>query len=117
MNFGIEAAGARTAENSAGGGPEKLRRACQEFESILVSRLFASMRATVPKNPLFHGGSAEDLFTSMHDEQMARQLSAQRGFGLARLLFERLSGQGAGENETEHHHGRRTAAKGSADGN
>jgi Rod binding domain-containing protein len=52
------------------------------------------MRATVPKNPLFGGGQAETLFSSMRDEEMAREISAQGGFGLSRLLFERL-GRGA----------------------
>ena len=72
---------------------QKLRHACSELESLFIFHLFKEMRATIPKTGFLSGGKGEELYTSMLDAQVARELAAERGMGLSRLLVERLEGK------------------------
>ena len=49
----------------------RLREACAELEALFISYLFKEMRATVPKSEFISGGKAEELYTSMLDNQVA----------------------------------------------
>lgn len=71
--------------------PRKLKEACSELESLFVFYLVKEMRATVPKSGLLGGGKTEEMYTSMMDVQLARDISAKRGIGIASILFEKLS--------------------------
>jgi flagellar protein FlgJ len=70
---------------------QKLKKACEDFESIMVTYLFKSMRQTALKADTEDFGSGKDLYEGMMDEALATQLSRQDGLGLARLLYEQLS--------------------------
>jgi len=69
----------------------KLKKACEDFEAIMVTYLFKSMRQTSLKADTEEFGSSKDLYEGMMDETLATQLSHQRGLGLARLLYEQLA--------------------------
>jgi len=81
--------------------PGRLRRACQDFESIFIYTLLKTMRAGLaqPQGMGLHSG----LYTSMGDLEVARFLARGRGIGLADLVFEQLNasldepGAGAGK--------------------
>jgi flagellar protein FlgJ len=66
----------------------ELRKACAEFESLFMNYLLKEMRSTVPESGLVSGGTAESIYTSMMDAQMAREIAFSRGIGMADL-FER----------------------------
>jgi Rod binding domain-containing protein len=70
---------------------QKLKKACEDFEAIMVTYLFKSMRQTSLKSETEEFGSTKDLFEGMLDETLATQLSHQQGLGLARLLYEQLA--------------------------
>ena len=70
---------------------QKLKKACEDFEAIMITYLFKSMRQTSLKTETEEFGSCKDLFEGMMDETLATQLSHQQGLGLARLLYEQLS--------------------------
>jgi len=70
---------------------KKLKTACEDFEAIMVTYLFKSMRQTALKSETEDFGSGKDLFEGMMDETLATQLSHQQGLGLSRLLYEQLS--------------------------
>jgi len=70
---------------------KKMKDACREFESLFVYQMLKEMRATVPKTGLFGGGRAEEVFTSMLDEQLSRELSREKGIGLSGLLLHQLN--------------------------
>ena len=80
--------------NAKGGKDEKqaLRKACQEFESLFTEQLLAVMRKSVPKCDLLGDRKEEDLYMSLFDQELAVQLSKERGMGLADMLFEQLKG-------------------------
>lgn len=61
----------------------RLKKTAQEFEAMLYQMMFKSMRATIQKNPMFHGGATEDTFQEMTDLETAKAIANARSFGLA----------------------------------
>jgi flagellar protein FlgJ len=49
-----------------------------------------TMRDTVPKGGLLNSSPEQELFTSMHDEELAKSLSQAGGIGLGKLMVEQL---------------------------
>ena len=68
----------------------RLKEACRELESLFIGHLLKEMRATVTKSGFLSGGRAEELYTSMLDGQLAKELADKGGIGLAALLLEDL---------------------------
>ena len=77
---------------TAGTRPESLREVARSFEAVFAGILLRSMRATVGKSGLFHGGRGEELFTDLLDQSFA-QAATQRGggFGVAELIRQQLA--------------------------
>jgi len=70
----------------------RLTNACADFEAIFVQQLFKTMRASVPESNLMHGGRAEELYTSMLDQQVADQMAHGQGsIGLANQMQNKLA--------------------------
>jgi Rod binding domain-containing protein len=67
-----------------------LREACSEFEALFINLLLKELRATVGKSGLMDGGRAEEVYTGMMDTEMARDLAAKGGIGLAAILYRQL---------------------------
>ena len=74
--------------NDENGG--RLREACSEFEALFINLLLKELRATVGKSGLMDGGRAEEVYTGMMDTEMARDLAAKGGIGLAAILYRQL---------------------------
>jgi flagellar protein FlgJ len=88
----VDPAGLAELRSAAGrDDPEALLAAARQFEALLVGKMLESMRATVPENPLT-GGRDVATFQSMLDTEMAQELVAGRGFGLAEALVRELGG-------------------------
>ena len=73
-----------------------LREACTEFESLFIYQVMKQMRKTLPQTKLIDGGKGEEIFTSMMDEELSRQMSSRQGMGLKDVLVEQLSGKREG---------------------
>jgi len=73
--------------------PEGLRAATKEFEAFVLYQLMQSMRKTVEKNPLFHGGAGEEVFEDMLDQELTRQLAHAGGIGIGEVLYRQLERQ------------------------
>jgi flagellar protein FlgJ len=69
---------------------EKLSILAREFESIFTNQMLKTMRSTISKNDLINGGPAEEMFTSMLDEEMAREMAFSQNSGLSKALEEQL---------------------------
>jgi peptidoglycan hydrolase FlgJ len=74
---------------------QKLKKACEDFEAIMVTYLFKSMRETSMRSePEGEGeefASGKGLYESMMDEAVAGELSHSQGLGLAKLLYKQLA--------------------------
>ena len=77
----------------------ELKKACKNFEAIILQQMLTAMRRTVPKDGLLQGGYAGDMYQSMYDEGLAKQMASDRGIGLADTLYQQLSGVA----QTSHH--------------
>jgi|GEM_PF-2044552 len=79
------------------GGVEKkdtsLKEAAVELECLFIEYLLKEMRATIPKSGLLSGGKAEDMYTSMMDHHLARELAMKGGIGISSLLMNELDRQ------------------------
>jgi flagellar protein FlgJ len=71
---------------------QRLGKACADFEAIFVEQLFKTMRASVPESELLNGGRAEEIYTSMLDQQIAQEMAHGQGsVGLADQMRNKLT--------------------------
>lgn len=71
-----------------------LEKACREFESIFTYQLLKSMRRTVEKCDLFHGGQGEEIYESLLDMELSKGMTGAGPNSLASLLYRQLAGTG-----------------------
>ena len=69
---------------------EKGRRACKEFESILLYQMLSTMRKAFDSEGESSTDFGGDVFKSMIDEQLSTALARAGGIGLAKLLEQGL---------------------------
>lgn len=72
---------------------KRLKDACAEFESLFIYQMVKQMRRTIVKSGLNDGGKGEEIFTSMMDEELSKQMSSRQGLGLKDVLMEQLTGR------------------------
>ncbi len=70
---------------------KKLRKACHDFEALMLKQLLTSMRKSIPKDGILHGGYASDMYQSMQDDALAQEMAKGRGMGLGDSLYRQLS--------------------------
>ena len=70
---------------------QQLRKACKEFESVLLNMMYKQMKATVPKSDLIPSDMGKDIFESMLDEKLMVEASNSKGVGLSDMLYKQLS--------------------------
>jgi flagellar protein FlgJ len=72
---------------------KKLRKACADFESILLYQMFKTMRTTVPQSGLTGKATGKDTYEMMMDQKISEELAKKGGMGLQKVLFNQLNGQ------------------------
>ena len=85
---------------SSGEGPKskeidegKLRKVCADFESIFIAQMLKVMRQTIPKSGLLDGGSQQDVYLSLFDEELSKSFSRRGGVGLGKILYQHIVNQ------------------------
>ena len=71
--------------------PEKLMEVCKDFESIFLNMMLKQMRRTIPESDLVEKSFAREMYESMQDEELAKEMSRGQGIGLAQELYKQLS--------------------------
>lgn len=76
---------------------QRLREACEGFESIFVQKLWKQMRTNVPKEGYLHSKD-EEFWQDMFDKELSQKMTKAGGIGLSDMLFEQLQSklEGAG---------------------
>jgi len=69
---------------------KQLKSLSKQFESIFVHQLLKSMRSTVQKTGLFDS-HATNMYESLHDEEIAKLMTEQKGIGLAEIIYRDLA--------------------------
>lgn len=77
---------ALTNENKA-----ELKAAVADFEALFIQQMLKSMRDTIDKGDLFHGGSGEEVYTSLLDTELSKSMAQAGGIGLSEMLLRELS--------------------------
>lgn len=90
QQFKTEMAGLKERMTGKVGREAKLRKACQNFEAVFITKLWQQMKQTVPKDGLMHS-QQEDMYLSMFDRDFSEQMAASGGIGLADMLYDQLS--------------------------
>ena len=82
-------------EKTADGQKEiKLKKACADFEAMLVFQLMKTMRKTIPKSGLVGGSYGKDTYEMMLDQKVADEMAKKgQGLGLQTMLFKQISKQ------------------------
>ena len=68
---------------------ETLDKVSREFESIFIHQMLKAMRKTVIQSD-FLSSFAGEQYQSMMDEEMAKEVSKQKGLGLAEVIHRQL---------------------------
>ena len=71
----------------------ELKKACKDFEGIILNMLFKQMKATVPKSGFLPDSAALEIFDSMLDEKLMEEASKRGSLGLADTLYKQLGKQ------------------------
>lgn len=69
---------------------EGLRRACQDFEAVMLKAMFKSMRTAVPDGGLIEKGTSDEIFNDLMDQEVATQMARNEGIGIGDMLFRQL---------------------------
>lgn len=69
---------------------QRLKEACDSFEALFMQQMLKQMRATVPKDGLFSGGSAEQMYSEMLDVELSKEMATGGGLGISRMLFDHM---------------------------
>jgi flagellar protein FlgJ len=74
---------------------KKLKKSAQEFEAIFLQQLLDAMDKTVQREgDVLGGGSAEETWRGMMNQEIARSMATRpggSGFGLAEAIYRQMS--------------------------
>ncbi|HLA27713.1 MAG TPA: rod-binding protein [Syntrophales bacterium] len=70
---------------------KKLRKACADFESLLIYQMVKTMRKTVPDSGLLNKISGKDTYEMIMDQKLAEELAGKGGLGIQKVLFNQLT--------------------------
>ena len=70
----------------------KLRKACEDFESVFTYQLLRSMRATIDKSGLMSGGQGEEIYETMLDQELSKNMMGGGPNSLSYALYQQLKG-------------------------
>jgi flagellar protein FlgJ len=69
---------------------KSLKEACRQFEELFLQMMYKQMKATVPKSGLFSGGIQAEIFNSILDESLMKEVSKAKGIGIADMMYKQL---------------------------
>lgn len=67
-----------------------IRPVARQVEGMFVQMMLKSMREALPKDGVFSSVSTR-LYTSMYDQQIAQQMTAGKGLGLAEMMVKQMT--------------------------
>ncbi|MBU1626930.1 peptidoglycan DD-metalloendopeptidase family protein [bacterium] len=70
--------------------PDKLKEASRGFEEYFIHYMLNQMRQTIPESTLFEKDRGMEIYTSMLDENIAKECAQRGGVGIADLIESQL---------------------------
>jgi len=68
----------------------KLKKACIDFEALFTYEMLKSMRKSIEKCDLFHGGQAEEIYESMLDQELSQNMAGKGSNSISETLYNQL---------------------------
>jgi len=65
------------------------------MEALFINHMLSEMRKTVTKSGLADGGHAEEVYTSLMDAELAKDLAHRGALGLSSMVRDQLDRRGA----------------------
>ncbi len=84
---------AKKQDNKAQIEDARLKKACSDFEGVLLNFMFQSMKKTVPGKGIFSGSQQKDMYESMFYQEISTQFARDRGIGIGDALYRQLKGK------------------------
>jgi len=73
--------------------PEKLRKACTEFESLFINEILKFMRRTVPATSLGGFGAGKDIYQTLFDQELSKNLAQRGGLRIGEMVYKQMDRQ------------------------
>ena len=77
----------RTPADETTNAAARLKKACQDFESLFIGHLLRTMRSSANEGGLFGNGLGGDYYQSILESEVAHKVSGSGGMGLADILY------------------------------
>lgn len=68
----------------------KLKKACVDFEALFTFEMLKSMRKSIEKCDLFHGGQAEEIYESMLDQELSQNMAGKGSNSISEILYNQM---------------------------
>lgn len=78
-------------KQESGSDDAKLKKACRDFESMLIHQMLKEMRKSVPETDFFGSDKSEQIFTEMIDQEMANSIADTGSMQIAKILYSQFS--------------------------
>ncbi len=83
----------QTTDAAAAAKEKKLKKACADFESMLVYQMLKTMRQTIPKDGFLKSSQGRQTYEMLLDQKLATELSSKgEGLGLQTMIYKQLTG-------------------------
>lgn len=69
---------------------KKLKEACDEFESMMLSMVFKEMKKSIPDDGLIQKTTADEIFDEMYIDEVSKKAASQGSVGISKLLYNSL---------------------------
>lgn len=70
---------------------KRLKKACADFEALLIYQMLKTMRRTVPMGGIFSRSVSTDTWHMIMDQSIAESLTQKNGgLGIQRILYDYL---------------------------
>ena len=89
-DISIKAGNSLSVKNPAGERDKKLKEACKQFESVFTYEILKGMRNSIQKCDLFSGGQAEEIYQSMLDQELSKNMAGKGSNSIANMLYQQL---------------------------
>ncbi|MGD9156953.1 MAG: peptidoglycan DD-metalloendopeptidase family protein [Desulfobacteraceae bacterium] len=89
-DISIKSGNSLPVNNLAEARDKKLKEACKQFESVFTYEMLKSMRNSIQKCDLFSGGQAEEIYQSMLDQELSKNVAGKGKNSIASILYQQL---------------------------
>jgi flagellar protein FlgJ len=69
---------------------EKLRKACGDFEALLVDRMLKSMRQTIPRTGFLGNDPGKEIYQGLMDQELSRKISQRGVLHLGDMIYRQV---------------------------